>query len=404
MKKLCKPFKALLANPMYAQSIVSPPYDVPTRQEAKALAMNNPHSFLHITRSEINLDDGVKDNDERVYAQSKIQFEKAIQTKLLLHEQTLGVYPYQIAKGTFTQTGIIALFSLEAYRMGRIAKHELIKPDKEKDRAIQLNTLQAQPSPVLLTVPTDKAFNRLLNSCVAKPLSLEVVDSEGYFHRLWKITDSDLVQTICLQIESCNQLFIADGHHRTSAANNISEHHSPIHNDRFDYFLAGLFPAEEMIIQEYNRGILPNLGISAEQLLASLQSVVALTACEKPKFINPGHCAVCILNRWYIFSFNQSDNKNPVDSLDVSKLSQQILSPLFGISDLRKDTRIEFIGGKSFDLIEAKVRNAELLAGFALHPTPIHSMIEVSRAGELMPPKSTWFTPKLLDGLLVHCY
>lgn len=392
MNDLVKPFKALRVQGEMSQQVSSPPYDVPSYKKALAFADGNPLSFLRVTRSEIEFDEGTSENSTEVFKRSADNLKKLIEGKILYEEKKPGYYLYTITRDDFELRGLIAVFSTKAYRENRIVRHELIRPDKEKNRADHLDNLGVQPSPVLLAVPGAKELSQTLYNHSLTKDDVSAHDEDGYLHRLTFIADEKEVSAITKQCNDLPLVYIADGHHRSSAASSVKD---------CEYFLAGLFMAEDTIIHGYHRGIVAGTSIDSS-LISTVKKQCQLTKIDA--IIEPpsGSCLFLYKEESYLLKFRESTDSNPVSRLDSFRLNDQVLAPIFNIKNLRTDKRICFVGGVTAERLRTMVKTGEIEVGFYMPATKMAELIAVAGAGELMPPKSTWFVPKLLDGLVSY--
>ena len=408
---LIRPFSALRPLPEYAAAVAAPPYDVLSSEEARARAAGRPYSFLHISRAEIDLPPELDHYAPEVYAKSAENLNQLI-GNVLTREARPCYYAYRLIMGTHAQTGLIATASVVAYDHNRIRKHEFTRPDKEDDRVRQIEALDAQTGPVLLAHPdSDEAEALLAEASTAAPIA-DLVADDGIRHTVWRIDDEARIARISAIVEAMPALYIADGHHRSAAASRVAAARrrtgegSGGELDPAEYFLAVIFPARQMRILDYNRVVRDLNGLSVEAFLKALGERCALTPSDSP--VKPGRtgCFGLYLDkRWYHLAIRPElvPTQDPVRRLDVSVLSEQILEPILGIADLRRDTRIDFVGGiRGLSELERRVDSGEMAVAFALFPTPLSELMSVADAGQIMPPKSTWFEPKLADGLASH--
>ncbi|GHU17135.1 hypothetical protein FACS189475_00480 [Betaproteobacteria bacterium] len=407
---LIRPFAALRPQPELAAAVAAPPYDVLSSDEARARAAGKPYSFLHISKAEIDLPPEIDHYAPEVYAKSAENLKKLIDGGILLRETKPCYYAYRLVMGTHTQTGLIASASVDAYDASRIRKHEFTRPDKEDDRVRQIEALSAQTGPVLLAHPDSDEAERLVAAATAgKPIA-DLTADDGIKHTVWRIDDDAAIARISAIVEAMPALYIADGHHRSAAASrvaaarrNASGKGTP---DSAEYFLAVIFPARQMRILDYNRVVRDLNGLTVDALLKAIGERCAVTPSATP--VHPertGTFGLYLDRRWYHLAIRPElvPAQDPVRRLDVSVLTEQILGPILGITDLRRDTRIDFVGGiRGLPELERRVNSGEMAAAFAMHPTQLSELMSVADANEIMPPKSTWFEPKLADGLASH--
>ena len=333
-----------------------------------------------------------------------------IDDKILIQEESECLYVYEIAFGTSKQTGIACVASVEAYRKNQIKKHEFTKPVKEDDRVNNINELKAQTGPVLLAYQNTHEISDLLSKVKEKETLYDVSAPDGSNHKIWIVNESKFFNPILEEINSMESLYIADGHHRSAAASRVMEEMKKNNNthtgqEDYNFFLSVAFPHSEMSILDYNR-IIKELNNSKDELISNIKENFYITLHEgqfKPK--QKGQFGMYIEGKWYNLEIKEEkvDTKDPVKSLDVSILHDFLIEPFLGIKDERTDQRIDFVGGaRGLGELERRVNNDGFKIAFSLYPTPIEALIDVANANKVMPPKSTWFEPKLLDGLLSH--
>jgi uncharacterized protein (DUF1015 family) len=407
MRPLIRPFTALRPRPEHAAAVAAPPYDVLSSDEARVRAAGKPYSFLHISKAEIDLPREVDHYAPEVYAKSAENLKKLIDDGILTREAAPCYYAYRLVMGTHTQTGLIAAASVEAYDANRIKKHEFTRPDKEDDRVRQIEALNAQTGPVLLAHPDSDEAERLVAAATAGTPVADLTADDGIKHTLWRIDDAAAIARIGAVIDAMPALYIADGHHRSAAASRVAAaRRGTGAPDSAEYFLAVIFPARQMRILDYNRVVRDLNGLSVDAFLAAVGERCTVTPSASP--VTPersGTFGLYLDQRWYHLAIRPEfvPADDPVRRLDVSVLSEQILEPILGIADLRRDTRIDFVGGiRGLPELERRVNSGEMAVAFAMYPTQLAELMSVADAGQIMPPKSTWFEPKLADGLASH--
>jgi len=399
------PFTGLLPEPRALREMIAPPYDIVDVPQARALASHLPNNFLHITRAEIDLPDDTAATDPLVYQQAAKKFHFLQQQGLLRRDPEPNYYIYELSTSYHRQTGILALVSLAAYEQGWVRKHELTRPDKERDRTLHIAALQAQVSPVLLTYKPDVILAALLADITSDKPLLEARTPDGTLHRLWPMRDATTRHIIASRFAIMDKVYIADGHHRCAAAFQYASEKGNIHLPLpQNYCLAGLFPTNELQILAYHRVVTDLNGLSDDAFLRRLNEsffIEKLDAATLPQ--NARQFVVCLPSGHYRINYRQPEQHNPLADLDVSVLNEQILKPLVGINDIRRDERIHFIGGQdALQTIVNGVKSNQWRAGFLLYPTSAQQLLSVADKEQIMPPKSTWFEPKLADGLV--CY
>ena len=409
---LVKAFKALRPIPEKVLEVIAPPYDVISSDEARILAANKPLSFLHISRPEIDLPVSTSYDNPEVYQQGLINFKNLIHEEILVEEDIDSIYVYEISLDTHKQTGIGCIASLDAYEHNLIKKHEHTTPKKEKDRFNNIATLNAQTGPVLLAHKKNDDLKNILSEITIHTLPLyDVEANDGSRHKIWRLSDANTLKSILALLNDMDALFIADGHHRSAAAAKVRKNKKAANKDHngtenYNYVLVVAFPEDEMNILDYNRVTKDANGHSKKSLLQATDQffdIETMVSAFKPT--QPNQFGMYFQGTWYKLELKQTHRKaiDPVKSLDVSLLHDYLLEPILGIQDERIDQRIDFVGGiRGIEALQERVDSGEMAIGFSLYPTPMNALISVAEANQIMPPKSTWFEPKLLDGLLTH--
>ncbi len=402
---IIKPFKALRPRQEISQQVASRPYDVLNSAEAKEEAKDNPYSFLHVTKSEIDLPDGIDIHSTAVYEKAKENLEKFIADGVLLKEEKPCYYIYQLVMNGRSQTGLVCVSSVQDYFDDVIKKHEFTRPEKEKDRIDHMQTIKAQTGNVFLAYRDVTEINALISGWKAtnKP-AYDFVADDGIQHSIW-IIDRDIV------INSITQLFhthvpftyIADGHHRAASAAKVSK--ALPGSEEAKYFLTTIFPASQLAILDYNRVVKDLDNHTTEEFISALQDDFMIT--QSPEPVKPAHLhefGMYLGGQWYILTSRKGTfTDDPIGVLDVTILSNNILDKLLDIQDQRTDKRIDFVGGiRGLKELEKRVGSGEMKVAFSLHPVTLNQLFDIADSGNVMPPKSTWFEPKLRDGLLTH--
>lgn len=400
-----KPFTALRPRAELAQQVASRPYDVLNSDEARVEASGNPVSFLHVTKSEIDLPAETDTHSLAVYEKAKENLQELIRHDILIKEEKPCYYIYELIMNGRSQTGLVCVSSVEDYFKDVIKKHELTRPEKEKDRIDHMRTLEAQTGNVFLAYRDVTEVNALINGwkTTNKPL-YDFKATDGIQHNIWVI-DRDIV------INSISQLFnthvpftyIADGHHRAASAAKVSGQMA--NSPQAKYFLTTIFPASQLVILDYNRVVKDLHGLTGAKLISLLQDDFFITLSTEPVKPTQLHEFGMFLDgQWYILTSRKGTyGDDPIGVLDVTILSNNILNKLLGIKDQRTDKRIDFVGGiRGLTELEKRVNSGEMKVAFSLYPVTIEQLFNVADSGIVMPPKSTWFEPKLRDGLLTH--
>lgn len=404
---MIRPFTGLRPRSEQASAVAAPPYDVLSSDEARDRATGKPYSFLHISKAEIDLPKSVDHYAPAVYAKSAENLKKLIDAGVLFRDAKPCYYAYRLVMGEHVQTGLIAAASVADYDTNRIRKHEFTRPDKEDDRVRQIEALNAQTGPVLLAHPDSDEAEGLIAAATAGAPIADVTADDGIRHTVWLIDDAAAIERISTVVGAMPNLYIADGHHRSAAASRVAAaRRGTGRPESAEYFLAVIFPARQMRIMDYNRVVRDLNGHSVESFLDFVAERYTVTPSINP--VHPertGVCGMYLAGNWYHLAVNPElvPIDDPVRRLDVSVLSEQLLSPILGIADLRRDTRIDFVGGiRGLAELERRVNEGEMAVAFSMHPTQMSELMSVADAGEVMPPKSTWFEPKLADGLVSH--
>jgi uncharacterized protein (DUF1015 family) len=401
------PFQALRPTPELAAKVAAVPYDVVNRAEAAELACDNPHSFLHVCRSDIDLPQGTDPHDPRIYAKAREALDRFVAYGVLVRDSTPALYLYRQIMGGRAQTGLVACVHIDDYERDVIRKHEKTRQDKEDDRTRHVLTLGAHAEPVFLTYRGRTEIDVLAEPVLGTTPLYDFTAPDGVRHTVWQIPDP---QAWVDTFQAVSHAYVADGHHRSASAWRAGRElrsANPRHrgDEEYNWFLAVLFPADQLTILPYNRVVRDLNGKSAEQLLHELRDVGRMTAAEHPKPPRPGAFCVYLADAWYRLEFDQHsiDRQDPIGSLDVSLLQDRVLGPILGVGDPRTDQRIDFVGGiRGTAELERRVDSGEMAIAFSLYPTTLDQLMAVADAGAVMPPKSTWFEPKLRSGLFVH--
>jgi uncharacterized protein (DUF1015 family) len=407
---LIRPFPALRPAPGRAQEVIAPPYDVLDTAEARALAKGRPWSFLHISKPEIDLPEGTDPYAPEVYAKAAENLDGMLRAGVLRRDEVPCYYAYRLVMGEHVQTGLVAAASVADYDANRIRKHEFTRPDKEDDRVRQITALDAQTGPVLLAYPHAPEVDALLAAATQREPDADAISEAKVRHTLWVIRDADSIARLTALFDAMPALYIADGHHRSAAASRVcaarraaNPHHTG--EEAYNYFLAVIFPDHQMKILDYNRVIRDLNGLTEQDFLRRLQTCFTLEAAAGPvKPAQPGEFGMYLGGRWYRLRIHPGlVPADPVDRLDVSLLQNHLIGPVLGITDPRRDKRIDFVGGiRGLDELMRRVDTGEMAVAFSLHPTHMEHLMAVADAGRVMPPKSTWFEPKLADGMASH--
>jgi uncharacterized protein (DUF1015 family) len=402
-----QPFRALRPPADKVALVASPPYDVVSTEEARALAADNPLSFLHVSRPEIDLPAGTDLYSDVVYGKAADNFEKLVRDCPLAEEETPSVYLYRLIMGGHEQIGVVACCSVDEYDNNKIRKHERTRPDKEDDRTRHMLTLNSQTGPVFLTYRARPDIDASVLETTASVPLYDFTAPDGVQHTIWRAPDPvRFVQAF----REVPLLYIADGHHRAASASRARaelKQRSFGHtgDEEYNYFLTVIFPDNQLQILPYNRVVRDLNNLTAGEFFLKVKTKFDVVEDAPPTPAGPGQFSMYFVKRWYGLKLKDAppQSGDPVASLDVSLLQDHLLDPILGIKDVRTDKRIDFIGGiRGTEELEQLVDEGKAAAAFSLYPTTIADLLRVSDAEGIMPPKSTWFEPKLRDGILIH--
>jgi uncharacterized protein (DUF1015 family) len=400
---LIKPFQALRPAPGRAAEVLAPPYDVLSSTEARERAKGKPWSFLHISKPEIDLDPSIDPYDKAVYAKANENLKRMVTERILIRDAKRSYYVYRLTWRGHSQTGIAAVASLADYATNRIRKHELTTPLKEDDRVRQIEAINAQTGPVMSGYPNAPEIDAMLEQAATGKPEVDVTADDGVRHQLWTITDDATIDKLTRAFEALPAIYIADGHHRSAAAARVAAARKS--EGPHNYFLSVIFPEREMTILDYNRVVKDLNGRSGEQFLTELRKAFTVTASDQPvRPVSSHEYGMYLAGRWYKLAIRpELVPGDPIGRLPITVLTRNVIEPLLGIKDPRIDKRIDFIGGaRGLAELEHRVNSGEMAVAFALYPTQMRDLMAVADAGGIMPPKSTWFEPKLADGMVNH--
>ncbi len=405
-----QPFRGVRPRKDLAHLVAAPPYDVLTTEEARELAAGDPYSFLHIGKPEIDLPPGTDLYADAVYAKGRENFERFLREGVIAPDKTRNFYIYKQIWGDHVQTGLVAAASCQDYLDDIIKKHELTRVDKENDRMRHIETLGAQTGPVFLTYRRTDAIDALVAEAMAKGPEVDITTYDQVRHIVFAVDDPVLVAKIQAAFGELANLYVADGHHRSAAATRIKvkrdrERPGRTGREEDNFFLAVIFPDTQMKILPYNRVVRDLNGLGPAAFRARLAETFAVTPGGPKAPARGREYAMYLEGRWHGLAAKPGtfDPADPIGSLDVSILQRNLLAPLLGIADPRTDKRIDFVGGiRGTAELERRVDSGAFRVAFSLFPTTIEQLFSVADAGKTMPPKSTWFEPKLKDGLVVH--
>ena len=406
---LIRPFQGLRPLAETANDVIAPPYDVLNTEEARERAKDRPWSFLHISKPEIDLPPDTDPYDDAVYAKGAENLQAMLEANIIKQDEQAYYYLYRLTMGEHEQIGLVAVANIADYNSNRIRKHELTRPNKEDDRVRQIDALNAQTGPVFLTYKHHPTIDALVETLTTqqKPC-VDLTADDGVVHTLWVVDDPSHIETITSTFDAMDSLYIADGHHRSAAASRVAEKRrtpEQTGDEAYNYFLTVIFPDNKMKILDYNRVVKDLNGLTTSELMDQVAKNFKVIPSQNPvKPQQSGEFGLFVDGQWYRLTIDADKIPNdPVASLDVSLLTDHLLSPILGIGNPRTDKRIDFVGGiRGLGELEKRVNSGEMAIAFALYPTSMEALMAVADAEKLMPPKSTWFEPKLADGLVSH--
>lgn len=405
-----RPFCCIRPAEELAERVAALPYDVYNRQEAKEEVQREPLSFLKIDRAETGFDDSVDTYAPEVYEKAKELLEEDIRNQVYVTDEDRVYYIYQLVMDGRSQTGLVACSSVDDYVNNVIKKHENTRADKEVDRITHVDTCSAQTGPIFLAYRSEETINRIVKKYVAGKALYDFTAVDGVTHRVWKISEKEDVDTIYRAFRTIDRIYIADGHHRAASAVKVGlkrreENPGYTGEEEFNYFLSVLFPHDELMIMDYNRTVKDLNGLSPDEFMKKVQEKFEVEEETEP--VRPerkGTFGMYMDKKWYRLTAKPElfDGKDAVGSLDVSVLQDNLLGPVLGIGDPRTDSRIDFVGGiRGLKELEKRA-DEDMYVSFSMYPTSITELFDVADNGLLMPPKSTWFEPKLRSGLFIH--
>jgi uncharacterized protein (DUF1015 family) len=405
-------FKALRPREDLAGEVASPPYDVLDSREARVRARGKPNSFLHVVKPEIDLPEEIDPYNESVYLQGRENLDRMTAEGILIDDEEPALYLYRQVMGDHSQTGLVAGAAIEDYESDRIKKHEHTRAEKEADRIRHVETLNANTGPVFLTYRADREMDGLAEELTSLDPLYDFTAEDGIRHTVWRVAAPEMVEKIKEIFNRLNTLYVADGHHRSASAVRVGQRRreaNPAHtgDEEYNFFLAVLFPHDQLQILDYNRVVKDLNGFSPEEFIGRVAEKFEIEASLNNRPVRPAgrhEFGMYLAGHWYRLAARPGSfpARDPVKSLDVSILQENILTPILKIGDPRKDQRIDFVGGiRGLKELARRVDGGEAVA-FALYPTSIEQLMAIADRGLVMPPKSTWFEPKLRSGLLIH--
>lgn len=403
-------FKGIRPISELASKIAALPYDVMNSEEAREMVKGDKYSFLHVDKAEVDLDPSIDVHDKRVYEKARENLDKKIQDGEYIQDEKPCLYIYRQIMNGRPQTGLVFCASIDDYINNVIKKHEFTREDKEQDRINHVDYCNANTGPIFLTYRENKEISSIINAWVQKKPEYDFVSEDGISHIVWVIDDADTVNRITTLFKGVENLYIADGHHRSASAVKVGlkrrkENPNYTGDEEFNYFLSVAFPDNDLMVMDYNRVVKDLNGLTVDELIEKLKEKFVVT--EQNEAVKPSKkhtYGMYVDNKWYKLEakdgiFNVND---PIDSLDVAILQNNVLTPILGIEDVRTSDRIDFIGGiRGIKELERRV-HTDMKIAFSMFPTEVSDIMKVADIGEVMPPKSTWFEPKLRSGLFIH--
>ena len=403
-------FKAIRPTPEMAEKVAALPYDVVNSEEAAEMVIGNPYSFLHVDKAEIDLPAGTDIYSPEVYEKAKSNLEKMITDGVLVQDENHMLYVYELTIDGRSQTGIVACTSIDEYMQGIIKKHELTREDKEQDRIRHVYICNAYTVLIFLAYRTVDEISEIVDNVKKNAPVYDFTAEDGIIHRAWIIDDEETINRLVKLFKDVPNLYIADGHHRNASAAKVglkrrNENPNYTGDEEFNYYLAVIFPSDQLKILDYNRVVKDLNGLSEEEFIKKLSEKFDIVETEgRAKPDKAYDFGMYMDGKWYMLTAkDEIKSKDAVKGLDVSILQDNVLIPILGIGDIRTDKRIDFVGGiRGLGELEKRVDSGEMKVAFAMYPTSIEQLMTIADENKIMPPKSTWFEPKLRSGLFIH--
>ena len=409
-----RPFKGIRPIKELASKIAALPYDVMNSEEAREMVKGNPYSFLHVDRAEIDLDPSIDVHDTKVYEKARDNLNKMISDGEYMQDENPCLYIYRQTMNGRAQTGLVFCASIDEYINNTIKKHEFTRADKEQDRINHVDYCDANTGPIFLTYKEHDIASAIINAWTSSNEKREpvydFVSEDGIGHTVWVIDNPIIVDEIVDMFKEVENLYIADGHHRSASAVKVGikrrqENPNYTGDEEFNYFLAVAFPDNDLMVMDYNRVVKDLNGLTVDELIKKLEEKFVVTESKEQVKPSKKHTfGMFVEDKWYLLEAKDGiyNAEDPIDSLDVAILQNNVLTPILGIEDVRTSDRIDFIGGiRGIGELEKRV-NSDMKIAFSMYPTEVHDIMNVADIGEVMPPKSTWFEPKLRSGLFIH--
>jgi len=409
---ILRAFKGIRPRKDLAKDVAALPYDVMNSSEAREMVKDKPYSFLHVDKAEVDLDESINIYDVKVYQKANENLQNMIDQGILIQDDKPKLYIYRLIMKGRAQTGIVGVTSIDDYMNDVIKKHELTREEKEKDRMNHVDFCDANTGPIFLTYRNNKRIDEIVNDLTFNPPEYTFIAEDGVAHLAWIIDDAGLIEEIVNIFKAIDSLYIADGHHRAASAVKVGlkrreENKNYNMDQEFNYFLSVLFPKNDLYIMDYNRVVKDLNGLSEEDFLNKIQRDFTLEVCKDKSPYKPEEkhtFGMFLQGKWYKLSVKPGsyDENDEVNSLDVAILQNNLLSKVLGIGDPRLDKRIDFIGGiRGLEELEKRTRE-DMTVAFSMYPTSVDDLMRIADAKKVMPPKSTWFEPKLRSGLFIH--
>ncbi|GAA0738011.1 DUF1015 domain-containing protein [Clostridium oceanicum] len=410
---ILRSFKAVKPRIGYEKDVAAFPYDVLNSKEAREMVKGNPYSFLHVDKAEIDLPEDVDVYDKKVYKKAKENLDNMIEKEVLVRDKKAKLYIYRLQMGNIIQTGIVGCASIDDYMNDVIKKHEHTREEKEIDRINHVDTCNAHTGPIFLTYKYDKEVDNIIKKCTLENPVYNFMADDNIIHTVWEIKEDEIIKRLENLFKNIPNVYIADGHHRTASAVKVGlkrreENKNYTGEEEFNYFLAVFFPADELKIMDYNRVVFDTLDLTEEEFMKAVEEKFDVDLYEKDEPYKPEknhYFGMYYNNKWYKLKAKEGtyDEKDPVANLDVSILQENLLTPILKIKDVRKDKRIDFVGGiRGLKELQKRINKTENGVAFSMYPTAIEELMNIADIDKVMPPKSTWFEPKLRSGLFIH--
>lgn len=410
---IVRAFQAVRPTPALAEKVAALPYDVMNSQEARQMVVGNPWSFLHVDKAEIDLDPSIDLYDTKVYEKARDNLNQMIADGVFIQDGKPCLYIYKQVMNGRAQIGIVGCTSIDEYMGGTIKKHELTRADKEQDRVNHVDYCDANTGPIFLTYRAKASIDNLVAKVMEGAPVYDFVSDDGIGHTVWVIDEDATIQAICREFAAVDALYIADGHHRSASAVRVGVKRREQAgawdgSEEFNYFLSVIFPDDQLYIMDYNRIVKDLNGNSQADFLEKVAQKFDVAVYEKEGVLKPSEkhtWGMYLGGKWYRLAAKDGsfDAADPVARLDVSILQNNLLAPILGIGDPRTDKRIDFVGGiRGLQSLADRVDSGEMAVAFSMYPTTMEDLMDIADAGAIMPPKSTWFEPKLRSGVFIH--